>query len=230
MELNSIIFPSPKISYSVEEYKGELIWIPRKLEFTYKDKIKYNNYKSLIPNLKKTKTKDNGNIQKVPKISFSFENKFEKIKEIEKEEYIPCILHKSTNSINLVLYFHANYEDLGQTYSFVQNLCVSLQLNILAVEYPSYGVYTASICNADRINEDARIIYKFLPDIMNIKEDTLILIGRCIGSGPAAYLASIFNPNSLILISPFTSIKDAVKSIFDKTILGWIADKLVSER
>lgn len=230
MELNSIIFPSPKSSYNVEEYKGELIWIPRKQEFNYKDQIKYNNYKSLIPNQKTTKTKESGSVHKIPKISFSFENKFEEIKVIEKEEYIPCIFHKSSNSNNIVLYFHANYEDIGHTYSFIQNLSISLKLNILAVEYPSYGVYSSSVCNADRINEDAHIMYKFLTDIMNIKENNIILMGRCLGSGPATYLASLYNPNSLILISPFTSIKDAVKSIFGNTILGWIANKLVSER
>ena len=38
------------------------------------------------------------------------------------------------------------------------------------------------------------------------------------GSGPSSYLASIRKPHALILMSPFTSIKNAAKAI-----LGWAA-------
>ena len=36
------------------------------------------------------------------------------------------------------------------------------------------------------------------------------------GSGPTSYLSSIKNPHSLLLMSPYTSIKEAAKSM-----LGW---------
>jgi hypothetical protein len=36
------------------------------------------------------------------------------------------------------------------------------------------------------------------------------------GSGPTSYLSSIKNPFALLLMSPYTSIKDAAKSL-----LGW---------
>ena len=36
------------------------------------------------------------------------------------------------------------------------------------------------------------------------------------GSGPTSYLSSIKTPNSLLLMSPYTSIKDA-----SKALLGW---------
>ena len=229
MELNSIVFPAPKSSYTDEEFKGELIWIPRKQEFSYKDQIKYNNFKSFIPNHKAKIQKENGIIQKVPKISFSFDNKFSQCN-LNNEEHIPCIFLKYNNSNNILIYFHANYEDLGQTYTFLQTLSISLQMNILAVEYPRYGVYMSLVCDAETIQQDAVIIYKFLINIMNIKEENIILMGRCIGSGPSTYLASKYNPKALVLISPFTSIKDAVKSIFDKSLIGWLAEKLVSER
>ena len=49
---------------------------------------------------------------------------------------------------------------------------------------------------------------------MNISESNILVMGRCIGSGPAVYLATQFNPLSLILISPFKSIKGAVKKYF----------------
>jgi hypothetical protein len=230
MELNSIIFPSPKSSYAEEDFKGQLIWIPRKLDFSYKDQSKYNNFKSLIPNQKSQVIKENGIIQKVPKINFSFNNKFSNENIIKKEPHIPCLYLPASNSNKMIIYFHANYEDLGQTHTFLHTLMTSLQINVLGVEYPGYGIYSGSICDADKIIEDATIIYKFLINVMNIKEESIILLGRCIGSGPGSYLASKNSPGALVLISPFTSIKDAVKSLFERTLLGWLAEKLVSER
>jgi hypothetical protein len=40
----------------------------------------------------------------------------------------------------------------------------------------------------------------------------MIIFGRSMGSGPATYLASEHKPGGLILMSPYTSIKNVVKS------------------
>ena len=42
------------------------------------------------------------------------------------------------------------------------------------------------------------------------------MFGRSMGSGPTSYLSSIKNPNALLLMSPYTSIRDAAKALF-----GW---------
>ncbi len=47
------------------------------------------------------------------------------------------------------------------------------------------------------------------------------------GSGPAIYLAGQYKPKALILISPFTSIKKAVKSILEKVSIGWVSNFIV---
>ena len=44
-----------------------------------------------------------------------------------------------------------------------------------------------------------------------MNEEDIILFGRSIGSGPATHVASIRNPCSLLLMSPFKSIRDIVK-------------------
>mgnify|MGYP002395729921 CR=1 FL=1 len=60
------------------------------------------------------------------------------------------------------------------------------------------------------------IIYDYLTKCIGIKENDIILFGRSMGSGPTSYLASIMNPYALLLMSPYTSIKEAAKSL-----LGW---------
>ena len=39
-----------------------------------------------------------------------------------------------------------------------------------------------------------------------------MVFGRSMGSGPATHLAATFNPGALILMSPYTSIRNVVKS------------------
>ena len=60
------------------------------------------------------------------------------------------------------------------------------------------------------------MIYDYLTKCMGIKEKDIILFGRSMGSGPTSYLSSIRNPYALLLMSPYTSIKEAAKSL-----LGW---------
>lgn len=48
-----------------------------------------------------------------------------------------------------------------------------------------------------------------------------MIFGRSIGSGPATYLASQHKPGCLVLMSPFTSLKDAVKD-YVKFVGTWL--------
>ena len=56
-------------------------------------------------------------------------------------DYVPCLYLPSGASEKLLMFFHGNGEDLGMIYSTCDRLRTELSLNILAVEYPNYGVY-----------------------------------------------------------------------------------------
>lgn len=45
-----------------------------------------------------------------------------------------------------------------------------------------------------------------------MEERDILIFGRSMGSGPAVHISSHFNPGALILMSPYTSIKDVVKN------------------
>jgi abhydrolase domain-containing protein 17 len=55
----------------------------------------------------------------------------------------------------------------------------------------------------------------------------VIIFGRSIGSGPACHLASLRKAHCLILMSAFTSVKDAATDVFG--YFSPIARMLVSE-
>jgi hypothetical protein len=44
----------------------------------------------------------------------------------------------------------------------------------------------------------------------------MILFGRSMGSGPATYLASKYFAGTLVLMSPYTSIKDVARTLLGK--------------
>mmetsp|Transcript_11595 Transcript_11595/g.8470 ORF Transcript_11595/g.8470 Transcript_11595/m.8470 type:complete len:144 (+) Transcript_11595:233-664(+) len=95
----------------------------------------------------------------------------------------------------------------------LDHLRSSLKINILAVEYPSYGIYTDEDgCASEKILEDADTVFNFALQHLDLKPRDLLLFGRSLGSGPAIHLAAKYNPGALILMSPYTSIKNVVRS------------------
>ena len=91
-----------------------------------------------------------------------------------------------------------------------------MQAHVLAVEYPGYGLYKSSKPDETQIKEDAVVIYDYLTQCLGISQKSVILFGRSMGSGPCSYLCSVREPYALLLMSPYTSIQNAAKSI-----LGW---------
>jgi hypothetical protein len=62
------------------------------------------------------------------------------------DDYIPCIFFKS-RSKKVMIYFHANAEDLSSTVPLLSRFCQDFKINIVAVEYPGYGIYKHADAN-----------------------------------------------------------------------------------
>lgn len=52
-----------------------------------------------------------------------------------------------------------------------------------------------------------------------------MILGRSIGSGPACYVTSKRNPKSLVLISPFVSIKNLIRFHFSLCVSTFISER-----
>jgi len=248
MDFNNFVFPIPPPSYTKNDFKDNIIYIPKK-DYSYKDKLKYNiklTSKVATKDNKAVNVKSNGKlvyhnksssmIQKVPSVTFTLDNKFEESKNknfLEKNlEYIPCLFFSPENKSDMILlYFHSNYEDIGNSASLLKLICRYLSINVLAIEYPNYGIYSSkNSANAEAILSDADAVFKFINEVQNINESNIILMGRCIGSGPATYLAKTHNVMALILLSPLKSIKEAIKTLFPKLNFGKVIQSIVKER
>lgn len=103
-----------------------------------------------------------------------------------------------------------------------------LKMHVLAVEYSGYGLYKTSGPSEEKIKEDSEIIMDFLTKSVGVREQDIILFGRSMGTGPATHLSSEYNAYSLLLMSPYTSIKDVSRSLFGR--FSFMITPLVYER
>lgn len=137
-----------------------------------------------------------------------------------KSSHIPCLyLPFQNGSSKLLLYFHGNAEDVGISYEMLDHFRNALKINVLAMEYPGYGVFQESGgCSANKIREDANYVFHYILQETKLVEGDIVIFGRSIGSGPAVYLAANNKPGGVILMSAYTSIKNIAR---DK--VGWLS-------
>jgi pimeloyl-ACP methyl ester carboxylesterase len=88
----------------------------------------------------------------------------------------------------------------------------NLNINVLAVEYPGFGLnFKRGITTMNEIKLEAKKVLQFVKKDLNIQNSEIILFGRSMGTGVAVYLATLMQenpPNSLILASPYLSIRE----------------------
>ena len=108
-----------------------------------------------------------------------------------------------------MIYCHANGEDVGVLYEAGHWLCDTLGVHVLIPEYPGYGVAPDSP-NELSVNRNIYAAYDFAVNGLHWNPKRVIFFGRSIGTGPAVKLASELECGGLILVSPYTSVKDLV--------------------
>ena len=142
MDFNSLFFPAPSDKYSCVTHFGEMIYLPKLVQ-------KQQDGSSIAKAVLDTATHED-------------ENCF---------IYIPCLMIQHRNKSNLpkkestskiVVYFHGNAEDVSTSYDFTLKMSLTFRCNVLAVEYPGYGLYQQESPSAEKILEDTQIIMQFL--------------------------------------------------------------------
>lgn len=133
-------------------------------------------------------------------------------------EGIPCMWFPAPRSAAVLLFFHGNAEDLGMSFSFVRHMRDQFKLNVLAVEYPGYGLFNYVSPSEAALKEVATTAIRFVLDEMKVAYEQVMLFGRSIGSGPAVHLASQFPVGGLILVAAFASVKEVIRSLIGRAV------------
>lgn len=143
---------------------------------------------------------------------------------------IPCLWLPAEKAATVVLYFHANAEDLGMSFLAMKHMRDQLQVNVLAVEYPGYGLLRDIRATEDGIYCAARTAFRFLVDVVKVEYARIVILGRSLGSGPAVYLASQYPIGGLILVNAFTTLRAAVKGLAGEFLAWMFPDSFNNER
>ncbi len=107
------------------------------------------------------------------------------------------------------------------------NFLNSIKSEVYAMEYPGYGFYNGTP-SSQQILQDSLLFFDYVNKVEKIPMENIIIFGRSIGTGPATFVASKRNPAALILLSPFSSIKELILSYFGK--IKSLVSFLISER
>lgn len=119
---------------------------------------------------------------------------------------IPALFLNFPSARYLIVFFHSNAEDIGRTHTFCTQLREQFHSHVLAVEYPGYGIAHGDVSPSGVLNA-ADAALRFVREVLKWPDDSILIMGRSIGTAPAMYIASKY-PNifGLVLVSPFTSI------------------------
>jgi len=147
---------------------------------------------------------------------------------VDNERYasgIPCMWLPAPRAAGVILFCHGNAEDLGMCFPFVRHMRDQFKMNVLAVEYPGYGLLHGLPVSEAGLKETALTAFRFILDELKVAYEQVILFGRSIGSGPTVYLASRFPVGGLILVAAFASVREAAKRL-----VGGLIAQALSER
>jgi len=123
------------------------------------------------------------------------------------EDCVPCLLLTYPSARFFILFFHSNAEDLGRCHGFCCYIRDQFQVHVLAVEYPGYGICPGVACG-ESVMENAVAGMNFVKDTLEWPMDSIKVLGRSIGTGPAIGLAATYSLAGLILVTPFLSVQE----------------------
>ncbi len=119
------------------------------------------------------------------------------------------LCHASNNGPQkLIIYFGGNAEEVSH---MVPVASMFEDWAMLLINYPGYG-RSEGKPGQDSFYNAALAIYDYAVERDDIDNENIVLMGRSIGSGSAVYLAHERKVKSLVLISPFESIRAVAKS------------------
>lgn len=145
-------------------------------------------------------------------------------------EGIPCLWFPAPRAAIVILFFHSNAEDLGMTFTVLKHMRDLFKVNVLAVEYPGYGMLKHMLASEDAIYEVALTSFRYLVHDIGVAFSQIILFGRSLGSGAAVYLAAQYPVGGLILVSPFASIRQAVQSMLGRAVAWSFKERFPNSR
>ncbi len=108
----------------------------------------------------------------------------------------------------VVLYFHGNRKNVSRYAKYAANFTKN-GYEVWMPDYPGFGKTTGKLTE-ENINKEAKEVYKLAHS--KFSADSIIVYGKSLGTGIAAYVAAKMQCSRLILETPYYSIPDLFSS------------------
>ena len=106
--------------------------------------------------------------------------------------------------------FHGNGGDVENFLPY-QKYFQSLGITSYGFDYRGYG-RSSGWPSEEGLYTDAKAVVDYVLSRESLSNKELIVVGISVGTGPASYAAAEFDPGALVLVSPFISLSEAIKS------------------
>lgn len=137
---------------------------------------------------------------------FNFGQKIKEIDIVANDSVVlNGVLFKADTTKGLIFYLHGNAGSI-QSWGSVAKTYTTLGYDVFMPDYRGYGKSEGTISSEAQLFSDIQLFYDEVKKRYNKKK--IIIIGYSIGTGPAAKIASINNPNLLILQAPYYSLSE----------------------
>jgi uncharacterized protein len=111
------------------------------------------------------------------------------------------IQHAGTTPAPLLIYFGGNAEEAS---AGIEQYNIPEDWSVLFMNYRSYGK-SSGAPEESTLFEDALLLYDYASSNEKVKDSSIAVMGRSMGTAPAAHTASSRDPAGVILISPYDS-------------------------
>ncbi|MBP6334155.1 MAG: alpha/beta fold hydrolase [Bacteroidia bacterium] len=143
---------------------------------------------------------------------FNFKQNFEEVSiKMHDDVILHGLLFKADSSKGLIFYLHGNAGSLS-SWGEIAIAYTGMNYDVFMLDYRGYGKSEGSISSEKQLFQDIQTVYDKLKE--SYREEKIIVLGYSIGTGPAAKVASVNNPNLLILQAPYYSLKDIMRQTF----------------
>lgn len=109
----------------------------------------------------------------------------------------------------IIVFFHGNGQNIGSSYSGVSRLLKD-GYGLLMVEYRGYAGHKG-IFTEQGAYKDCRAFIEWLYHTHHVKYSDMVFYGESLGTALAVQMASEYDGNALILLSPFSSMVDMAR-------------------
>jgi hypothetical protein len=151
--------------------------------------------------------------------SFSFSEPFtEVVLKTDRTASIHALHFQLSAPSGVVLYFHGNAGSLRSWGTLAPDF-LSHNYDLFIIDYRSYGKSTGELSEKALLT-DAQACYDYLKN--KYKPLSIIVYGRSIGTGPAAYVASRNRIGSLALETPYYSMPHLIQSYVPWLPISWL--------